>query len=526
LSLAQFGEVTGQVIGDLLQRHAADATGRRAMVGDQRHGYAYAELPDAVAGVMAALDEQGVHVDEQVAVECATDARSALLVLALLVRGQRVVLVPASSAQAKGDRALHSPPFCRLRLVAAEVGHGTPGDWLRCEVNAQWNGAPSPGRGAAIMLHTSGTSSEPKLVVFPTDALLRNARACASRFALTQEDRVAIPVALAHMYGLGAAFLPAVLAGAAIELQPRANVITWMARERRFQPTVAFLTPAFCAALVRVRRRPRPYRLTVVAGDRLPAAIFAEYEQLHGPLVSLYGSTELGAIAAGSPDDPPALRRSTCGRLMPNVTAIATSGAITGDNAAAELVISHPAGFCGYADGQGLAVPQAEYRPVTSDKVATSGPGGHRTRDLGVLRADGYLQVLGRLDDQVKRDGRLVALGAVEAGLESLPAVRRAVVLALENTVAAARGRELLACCELESASRQRSEPGHGEQAPTAARELRRASLAVLANHAVPDRFVLIEEWPLLASGKIDRRALAARYGAATVPQDNRDGQD
>ena len=122
-------------------------------------------------------------------------------------------------------------------------------------------------------------------------------------------DRVAIPVPIAHMYGFGAAFVPAVLAGASIDLQPNANVLRYLAREPDFDPTVAYLAPSFGDALVRVRKAPRPYRLTIMAGDRLTGELFDGYEALHGRLVNLYGSTELGRgrgrRPGGSRRDPP-----------------------------------------------------------------------------------------------------------------------------------------------------------------------------------------------------------------------------
>jgi acyl-CoA synthetase (AMP-forming)/AMP-acid ligase II len=218
---------------------------------------------------------------------------------------------------------------------------------------------------------------------------------------------VVIPVALAHMYGLGAAFLPAALAGGSVRLIPEANLLSYVRAEAEWEPTVAFLTPSFCHLLVKGRKQSRPYRLTVLAGDAA-ADTFAVYERRHGCTVNLYGSTELGAIAAGSPDETFLVRRDTVGRPMLGVR-------------------------LGPPDGGEAGVGQPAGQPLP-------------------LRFDHPY-------------GGLVAI-----------------------------------CTARPDAT--------ADAADAAA--LRRSALEHLPGHAVPDRFVFVDELPLTATAKPDRTALAA----------------
>ncbi|MFM6200408.1 MAG: AMP-binding protein, partial [Dolichospermum sp.] len=129
-------------------------------------------------------------------------------------------------------------------------------------------------------------------------------------------DRIAIPVPLYHLYGLGAAFLPSVAVGATIDLQKSANLLRYLEREKDFNPNVAFMTPSFCETLIKGRKSARDYKLTVIAGDRIKEDTFTKYERNFGRLLTLYGSTEMGVIAAASPKDQSDVRCQTVGLPM------------------------------------------------------------------------------------------------------------------------------------------------------------------------------------------------------------------
>lgn len=116
------------------------------------------------------------------------------------------------------------------------------------------------------------------------------------------------------------------------------------------------------------------------------------------------------------------------------------------------------------------------------------------TGDLAVRRVDGRLEFMGRLDHQVKVRGYRIELGEIEATLQNHEQVKHAVVIVQEDAV---RGKRLVAHVV-----------GNNETGSLVSAELRRYLEERLPDYMVPSTFVVLKELPLLATGKIDRKAL------------------
>ncbi len=434
---------------------------------DGLRALSYRDLVGAVASACRTLDDAAARLPGRLAIACDNDVTSVVALLACLEAGLDVELTPAGAPASRDCRGI-----VRGGALAAE---------LAVEANPAFS-APAE-RAPGVAVATSGSTGAPKRVLYRHEYLVANARGCVERLGLSAADRVAIPVPTFHMFGLGAALLPALLAGAAVDLQPRANAMRFVARERVFAPTVAFLTPGFAQGLLAVRHGPRPYRATVLAGDRMPPAAFAKYEERHGAVVALYGTTELGAVAAASPSDPLAERIEGAGRALPGVDLELRTA-----SGRDELFVRRADGFRGYLDAEGRLSP-----------VELDG-GFWATRDHAELLSEGRLRLLGRADHAVKRDGRLVRLGEVEAALLEIPGVARAAVIKQGLTP---RGEGLIAFVATRAGARL-------DEA-----EARQAARERLPGHAVPDRFLVLRGLPTLASGKIDREALRAEAARA-----------
>ncbi|WDE02776.1 amino acid adenylation domain-containing protein [Thalassomonas viridans] len=120
-----------------------------------------------------------------------------------------------------------------------------------------------------------------------------------------------------------------------------------------------------------------------------------------------------------------------------------------------------------------------------------------RTGDLGRWNADGELEHLGRIDDQVKVKGFRVELDSVSACLEHVPGCRQAVTLKLDKE-------SLIAFVS------------PAEQSMEA---LQQAALQGLPYYAVPKAIIPLAELPVTPRGKVDKRALLAGYQANEYPQ-------
>jgi acyl-coenzyme A synthetase/AMP-(fatty) acid ligase/pyruvate-formate lyase-activating enzyme len=419
----------------------------------------------AIVGRLAEqLAEEGFTPDATVALPLRNTVGGALRLLALLEAGQSVLLLPDADARV--------PRPCERILVA-----DGPLDRLTWRSNPAFARRSSLGAGRMAVL-SSGTSGAAKLVVHDRAGLMGQAEACIERFGLTATDTVIVPVPIFHMFGLAAAFLPAVLAGAAVDLVERANLPRFLTQETVAQPSVAFMVPSFAETLLKGRRGDRHYRLTVMAGDRVRESTFSAYEARFGPVVQLYGSSEMGAIASTSPHDPEEQRRHTVGAPLAGVEL-----RLDGPDRD-RLMCRHAHGFLGYADEDGVLDPAGDW---------------WFTKDRARL-VEGALQILGRADDQVKRDGVLVSLRAVERALEALPDVESAAAV---TAAPGPRGLDLVAFCT--------ATPGTAIDAAN----LRRRLAATAARGLVPDRIEILGRMPLLASGKLDRRALGARAAAS-----------
>ena len=190
------------------------------MVSDGRSRFALAELRAALPRWAEWLERQGVARNDCIVLPVRTDACSAAALLALLLHGQSLLLWRQSLME-HGGRIVGSdlPGFCRYALIAAPGTGSAPAitDPHAFRLAPLEDGRASPVANSSwVYLATSGTTGKPKIVAYTHSALLGNAGNCRGRLGITDVDRVIDPVPLAHVYGLGAALLPAVEAGASI----------------------------------------------------------------------------------------------------------------------------------------------------------------------------------------------------------------------------------------------------------------------------------------------------------------------
>jgi acyl-CoA synthetase (AMP-forming)/AMP-acid ligase II len=316
---------------------------------------------------------------------------------------------------------------------------------------------------------------------------LNNAAACVDRWRLTADDRFSVPVPIFHSYGFGAALLPGLLAGAAMDFLAQGNIVTYVDRETRFKPNVAFLTPSMCDIFLSRRSSPRTYRLSVTAGDRVKPETVAGFQPRFGPLLNLYGSAEMGAVCAASPDDPCDTHVGTAGYPLAGIElCIAAAGSEH------EVALGEGVGVlqCRQANGfDGYLIQEEGWRFETREDDAW-----FEMLDLARMRGDGYVEILGRSGLSVKRDGLLVVFADLEAALERAEGVERAIVVAAGET---RRGSRLIGICQIDRT-------GPAPQADA----VRRSCSSLLPGYAVPDEVVIVDLLPQLPSGKIDRRAL------------------
>jgi acyl-CoA synthetase (AMP-forming)/AMP-acid ligase II len=478
----------------LIRWLATDASVGDRILTDGAHTVSYAEA----AGLLERLDDlfarHGVTRRHPVALECSQSVAGALAILHLLSREHDVVLLPelVESAKESGTPRF-IPSFCSHVVTASaggpRPGAGSPENGIGIAANGAFAEEPAivGFEGPDLYLRTSGSTGVPKLTRMSHQKWLNNALACVERWKLTRDDRLSVPVPIFHSYGFGAAFLPGLLAGSSMDVGSGGNILRYLEREERFEPNVAFLTPALCDMFLSVRKSPRSYRLVVTAGDKIKRETMAGFEPRFGPLLNLYGSAEMGAVSAAAPDDPPDQRLATAGYPLAGIELRVDETGVEIDTGLGERV-----GLlqCRQRNGStGYLIQEERWRfePRGEDQWFTTG-------DLARIRADGYLEVLGRSGLSVKRDGLLVVFADVEAAVERVEGVQRAVVVAAGES---RRGSRLVAICLAKP-----------EAEELRADAVRRKCFELLPRYAVPDEVVIVDSLPQLPSGKVDRRAV------------------
>ncbi len=445
---------------DLIAR--ADAADR--FVADDGAQLSYSALADRVAETAETLAAHDwAAPGRAVALPLTNDLAGICALLALFQRSVSVALLPA-------DDDGPTPAFCSARLDTATMSAS--------DINTS---DVSPDREEPLVyLRTSGSTGEPKWVVITRDALILNADGVRDRMRLGPDDCVLIPVPIYHMYGLGAALLPTLLGGSSLRVASRGDPLSILQAERAVNPTMAYMIPSQCRALQPLRRSPRHYRGIVIATGRLSPEFAEKFEEMNGPVAGLYGSSEMGAIAAADPSTDADRRRREIGPPLNNVQISIEADETEEDGpATGPIFVRHGAGYMGYADGTGT--------------ISAPAPEQHPTGDLGYINELGDLNVVGRADNRIKRDGLWVLLGEIDACLADAAGVAEVAVVTAGQT---RRGVGVVAYFVVERG------------ADVSEEDLMHHCRDTLPGHAVPDQIVRIKAFGRLASGKTDLRAL------------------
>jgi len=229
----------------------------------------------------------------------------------------------------------------------------------------------------------------------------------------------------------------------------------------------------------------------LLGGEALPVSLARQLrETMRGELINMYGPTETTIWSAVH-------RVDVIGNSIPIGRPIANTQIYILDRGRQPV----PAGVPGeiFVGGEGVARGYLN-RPELTAKKFTGSPFNanarlYRTGDLGRFRADGTIEFLGRMDNQVKIRGHRIELGEIELAFSHHPAVREIVVVAHET----APGDTRLVAYVV-------AVPG---KKPTAT-ELRRFVQDNLPAAMTPSVFVLLDSLPLTPNGKINRQALPA----------------
>ncbi|MBN2431272.1 MAG: non-ribosomal peptide synthetase [Acidobacteria bacterium] len=340
----------------------------------------------------------------------------------------------------------------------------------------------------ALVLHTSGTTSHPKIVPLTHGRIFRSAANVAHSLQLGPVDRCLNVMPLFHIHGLIAALLASLVSGGGVICTSGFAAEHFPGWLDDFAPTWYTAVPTIHQSVLQVLAdRPAPIRSTLrlarSSSAALPPSLLADLEQRLGvPVIEAYGMTEAAHQIASNPL-PPRLRKpgSVGPAAGPEIAISSEDGRLLPPDTTGEIVVRGPNIIGAYA-GQTEANRSAFF------------DGWFRTGDQGYLDSDGYLFITGRLKELINRGGQKISPREIDEALVAHPAVRQAVVFAVPHP----RLGEGIAAAVV-------TEPGP----KPAESELRRYLARKLAPYKVPQQIVFVDSIPKGPSGKLQRVGLA-----------------
>ena len=346
----------------------------------------------------------------------------------------------------------------------------------------------------ALILHTSGTTSRPKIVPLTQANLAASAQNIAASLALTAKDRCLNVMPLFHIHGLVAAVSASLSAGASIWCAPGFDALKFFGQMRTAEPTWYTAVPTMHQAILsRAGRNTEtikdvPLRFLRSSSASLPAQVMEALSETFGaPVIEAYGMTEAAHQMCCNP-----LERQQPGSVGvaagPQV-AIAHETENRLMQATGEVVISGPNVTLGYESN-----PEANAKNF----FEAEGRRWFRTGDQGAFDADGFLTLTGRLKEIINRGGEKVSPLEVDGVMMDHPAVAQVVTFALPHPKL---GEEVAAAVVLRP----------DETADEAG--LRAFAAERMADFKVPRRVVILDEIPKGATGKMQRIGMAEKLG-------------
>ena len=348
----------------------------------------------------------------------------------------------------------------------------------------------------ALLLHTSGTTSRPKLVPLSHHNLLASAGNIAECYGLGIDDCCLNVMPLFHIHGLVGGLLAPALAGGRVACVDRFVATQFFDWIERLAPTWCTAVPTIYQAILAEAERSnlsRPHRLRFLRSSSAalaPSVKLALEGRFGVPVVEAYSMTEAAHQMASTPLPPGDRRPGTVGRATGTEIAIMSEeNALLAPGMPGEIVVRGAGITRGYENN-----PDANQHSFID--------GWFRTGDVGVLDAEGILRVTGRLKEVINKGGEKIAPLEVEAVLMEHPDVGEAVVFALAHPTL---GEEVAAAVVPRG-------PGLSETAL-------RAFLATrLARHKHPRVIHLVDQIPKGPTGKVRRQEMAAVRWAKVTP--------
>ena len=464
----------------------------------------YGQLREEVWRAAELLALHGVRRGDRVALVYPNSAEAVVLFLAAAAAGAAAPLNPAYKVdefafylEDTRARVLLVPPGDSPGAREALGDRGTVIEVSFDESSSLRFRAEAPGGrralapphedDVALVLHTSGTTSRPKMVPLSHRNLAASVANIVAWYRLSGEDASLCVMPLFHVHGLVASTLAALGSGGTVVIPARFSPFEFWGLVRDHRITWYSAVPTIHQVLIGRAAQRRPARVESLRFARscssaLSPQLMQQAEDLLGvPVLEAYGMTEASHQMASNPLPPGERRPGSVGR------GTGVEIAILGEQC--DIL---PAGMAGEVAVRGPNV-MAGYEANAAATQEAFCEDWFRTGDQGTLDRAGYLTLQGRIKELIIRGGEKIAPREIDEALMRHPAVAEAVTFGVPHE---SWGEEVAAAVVL------KGEVGK--------RELTDFCRQSLADFKVPRQFFFVTDIPRTATGKIQRRHVAA----------------
>ncbi|HPC86265.1 MAG TPA: AMP-binding protein [Smithellaceae bacterium] len=338
------------------------------------------------------------------------------------------------------------------------------------------------------MQYTSGTTGFPKGVMLTHHNVINNARMVGDVMGMTEKDSLLIQVPVFHCFGCVMSTLNSVYHASAMVMLEYFDPQLSLESIHKEKCTAINGVPTMFIAMLHhpdfERYDMKSLRTGIMAGAPCPVEAMNQVRtKMHCPeVVIAFGQTESSPVMTMTRrDDPVELRVATVGRLLPDIEGKIIDPETGGDlppNTQGEIVTRSACVMKGY-----YKMPEATTAAIDAD-------GWLHTGDLGEIDENGYFKVTGRIKDMIIRGGENIYPRELEEFIFTHPKVQNVQVVGIPDPK---YGEQVLAAIHLKNGGRATAE------------EFIEFCKGKIARHKIPKYWEFVEEYPMTASGKIQK---------------------
>lgn len=336
--------------------------------------------------------------------------------------------------------------------------------------------------------YTSGTTGFPKGVMLTHNNIINNGKSIGDCMRFTPADKLCIPVPLFHCFGLVLAMLASITHSCSMVILDHYNPIKVLRTVQDNECTALHGVPTMFIAMLehpefKNYKFPK-LRTGIMAGSPCPVKVMRQViEEMNLTEITIaYGQTESSPVCTQTtPDDSLEQRVSTVGKPLPHIEvkiADPETGKTMPPNTSGEICV------------RGYSIMKGYYKMPEATATAIDKDGWLHTGDLGSVDENGYFKITGRIKDMIIRGGENIYPKEIEEFLYTHPDVKDVQVIGMPSKE---YGEEIMACIILKDGCTLSQD------------DVKEYVRSHMARHKTPKYVKFMDEFPMTASGKIQK---------------------